>query len=66
MESSSNESLAPLEKLTKSKSWGPFWSYQLDSSANPYYLKNGPNGLNWKCAWLVAPKLSRVPNLHFR
>ena len=22
----------------KSKSWGPFWSYQLDSSANPAHL----------------------------
>ena len=26
----------PIEK--KSKSWGPFWSYQLDSTANPAHL----------------------------
>ena len=25
-------------QLKKSKSWGPFWSYQLDSSANPAHL----------------------------
>ena len=24
--------------LKKSKSWGPFWSYQLNSSANPAHL----------------------------
>ena len=24
--------------LKKSKSWGPFWSYQLDSRANPAHL----------------------------
>jgi hypothetical protein len=27
-----------LWQLKKSKSWGPFWSYQLNSSANPTYL----------------------------
>ena len=25
-------------QLKKSKSWAPFWSYQLDSSANPTHL----------------------------
>ena len=25
-------------KLKESKSWGPFWSYQLDSSANPAHF----------------------------
>ena len=27
-----------LWQLKKSKSWGPFWSYQLNSSANPAHL----------------------------
>ena len=37
-------------QLKKSKSWGPFWSYQINSTANPAHLpQNGPNGLNWQC-----------------
>ena len=39
--------------LKKSKSWGPFWRYQLNSTAiepiQPIHRKNGPNGLNWLC-----------------
>jgi hypothetical protein len=27
-----------LWQLKKSKPWGPFWSYQLKSSANPAHL----------------------------
>ena len=38
-----------LRQLKKSKSWGPFWSYQLDTvPIKPIHLKNGPNGLNWQ------------------
>ena len=33
--------------LKKSKSWGPFWSYQLNSTANSAYSPR--NGLNWQC-----------------
>ena len=33
--------------LKKSKSWGPFWSYQLNSTAN---LANfARNGIDWQC-----------------
>ena len=35
--------------LKKSKSWGPFCSYQLNSTAiQPIHQENGPNGLNWQ------------------
>ena len=46
----SNEKLKPMA-IEKSKSWGSFWSYQLDSTANPAHLlpENGPNRLNWQC-----------------
>ena len=37
-------------QFRKSKSWGPFWSYQLNSTANSahfaQFLCNGPN---WQC-----------------
>ena len=35
-------------QLSKSESWGPFWSYQLDSTANPAHYLNGPNWPNWQ------------------
>ena len=43
----------PLQ-LKKSKSWEPFGSYQLNSTANPAHLpQNRPNfemnGLDWQC-----------------
>ena len=31
-------------QLKKSKSWEPFWSYQLNSTANPAHLPQ-----NWQC-----------------
>jgi hypothetical protein len=47
-------------QLKKLKSWGPFWSYQLDSTANQAH-ENGPNGLNWQCCLAgsskTAPKI---------
>ena len=37
MDFSKNEDLAPMA-IEKSKSWGPFWSYQLNSTANSAHL----------------------------
>ena len=40
-------------QLKKSKSWGPFWSYQLSSTANPAHLRQ-----NWaKLAMLFSWQL---------
>jgi hypothetical protein len=33
MDSRKNKDLAPMA-IEKSKSWGPFWSYQLNGTAN--------------------------------
>jgi hypothetical protein len=33
------------EQLKKLKSWEPFWSYQLNSTANPAHLSQ--NWANW-------------------
>ena len=46
----------------KSESWGPFWSYQLNSTVNPAFnRKIGPNGLNWQCflagSFKTAPRI---------
>ena len=41
-------------QLKKSKSRGPFWSYQLNSTANT--SKIGPNGLNWQCCLAGSSK----------
>ena len=41
--------------LKKSKSWGPFWSYQLNSSAK-IRQENGPNGLYWLCCLAGSSK----------
>ena len=51
-----------LWKSKKSKSWGPFWSYQLNSTANPAHL---PRKLTkWAImAVLLAPK--RPPGFWF-
>jgi hypothetical protein len=52
-----------LWQLKKSKSWGSFWSYQLNNSANPAHLPQeiGPNGLNWQCcsggSYKTAPRI---------
>jgi hypothetical protein len=36
-------------QLKKSKSWGPFWSYQFNSTANPAHLPK---------KWAKLPKLA--------
>ena len=52
------------EQLKKFKSQGPFWSYQLNSTANPAYLPH-----NWtklaKSAGFWFFQLSWMPNIHF-
>ena len=52
--------------LKKSKSWGPFWSYQLNSTANPAHLpqnwaKFEVNGLDWQCC--LAGSSLRTPRI---
>ena len=49
-----------LWQLKKSKSWGPFWSYQLNSTANPAHLPQsmGQMGLIGSAVQLVGPKQS--------
>ena len=51
-----------LWQLKESKSWGPFQSYQLNSTANPAHLpQRWPNGLNWQCclagSFKTAPRI---------
>ena len=36
-----------LWQLKKSKSWGPFWSYQLNSTANPAHLPQNLGQMGW-------------------
>ena len=55
----------PLQ-LKKSKSWEPFGSYQLNSTANPAHLpQNRPNfevnGLDWQCC--LAGSSQRAPRI---
>ena len=46
-------------QLKKSKSWGPFWSYRLDSSANLAHLPQiGPNWQNWQCCLAGISKMA--------
>ena len=59
-------------QLKKSKSWGRFWSYQLNSSANSAHLQQKWAKWNELAVLfsLVAPgfwffQLPWVPNLHF-
>ena len=66
-------------QLKKSKSWGPFWIYQLNSTANfcqfsLFTLKMGQMGCIGSAVQLIAPKrppgfgffqLSWVPIIHF-
>ena len=49
--------------LKKSKSWGPFWSYQLNSTANSAYSpgKWAKHGLNWQCCLAGSSKM--VPRI---
>ena len=48
----------------KSQSWGPFWSYQLESTANPAHLpKIGPNWPNWQCCLASSSKMA--PRIFF-
>ena len=48
--------------LKKSKSWGPFWSYQPNSTANSAHLAHFVvNRLSWQCSLAgsseTAPKI---------
>ena len=43
-------------QLKKSKSWGPFWSYQLNSTANPAHLHQ--NWPNWQCCLADSSKMA--------
>ena len=47
-------------QLKKSKSWKPFWSYQLNSSANPAHLSQDWTKLavlfSWYCS-IMAPRI---------
>ena len=45
--------LAPMA-VEKSKFWGPFWSYQLSSTANLANLE--VNGLDWQCCLAGSSK----------
>ena len=38
-------------QLKKLKSWGPFWSYQLNSTANPAHLPQNWAKLTVLCSW---------------
>ena len=41
----------------KSKSWGPFWSYQISSTANSaHFARFLVNGLNWQCCLAGSSK----------
>ena len=44
---SSHMSNRHLWQLKKSKSWGPFWSYQLNSTANPAHLPQKLGQMGW-------------------
>ena len=53
-------------QLKKWKSWEPFWSYQLNSTANPAHLpqnwaKFEVNGLDWQCC--LAGSSTRAPRI---
>ena len=53
-------------QLKKWKSWGPFWSYQLNSTANPAHLPQNwaefeVNGLEWQCC--LAGSSKRAPRI---
>ena len=45
--------------IEESKSWGPFWSYQLNSTANPAHLPQ--NWPNWPC--YLADSLKTAPRI---
>ena len=53
-------------QVKKSKSWEPFWSYQLNSTANPAHLPQiwpnfEVNGLDWQCC--LAGSSKRAPRI---
>ena len=51
-------------QLKKLKSWEPFWSYLLNSTANPAHLpQNWPNWLNWQCS--LAGSFKTLPGFLF-
>ena len=63
-----------ISQFKKSKSWGPFWSYQLNSTANPTNLPENLGQMNWigsaPGSYKRTPgfwffQLPWVPNLHF-
>ena len=43
--------------MKKSKSWGPFSSYQLNSTANPAHLPWKRAKLHWRCCLAVSSKM---------
>jgi hypothetical protein len=44
-------------QLKKSKSWGPFWSYFLDSTANPAHLpQKWAKWAEWQCCLAGSSK----------
>jgi hypothetical protein len=54
--SSQKNNRHPLQ-LKKSKSWGPFQSYQQNTIANPpIYHENVPKGLDWQCCLAGSSK----------
>ena len=49
-------------QLKKSKSWEPFWNYQLNGTANLFNLANFEvNGLDWQCC--LAGSSQRAPRI---
>ena len=51
-------------QLKKWKSWEPFWSYQLNNTANPAHLPQkcaGPNWLNWQ--WCLPGSSKMAPSI---
>ena len=46
-------------QLKKSKSWEPFWSYQLNSTANPANLpQNWAKVAKWQCFLAGSSKMA--------
>ena len=55
-----SEGLAPMA-VDKSKSWEPFWSYQLNLPIQSINLRIGPNWPNRQCC--SAGSLQRAPRI---
>ena len=50
-------------QLKKSKSWGPFWSYQLNSTANPAHLPQNWAKLAKSVVLFLAGSTKAVPRI---